>query len=75
MAGRINSHMIHIPLHHAGNGIDFADSVDFISEKFYPNGSPGPIGRVNFQGIPPDTEFIAGEIQIVSLVTNLRQFA
>ena len=65
--------MIQIPLCHAGNRIDFADAVNLVTEEFNTDGTPRPIGRVNFQGVTPHPEFIAGEINVVTLITNFRQ--
>ncbi len=73
MAGRVNGHMLHEPLGNAGHRVDLADPVNFIPEKLHPDGTPRPVSRVNFQGVPPETEFIPGEIQVVSLIADFRQ--
>ena len=67
--------MVDIALHHTGNRIDLADPVNFVAKKLHPDGSAGPIGRINLQRIAPQAKLITGEIQVISLVTNLRQFA
>ena len=74
VAGRIDGHVIQIPLSHTGNGVDLADAVDLISEELHPDGFTCPVGRINFQGIPPEPELVSGEVHIVSLIADLRQF-
>ena len=65
--------MLHKPLGNAGNRVDLADPVDFIPKKLHPDGTSRPIGRINLQSVPPETELVPGEIQVVSLVADFRQ--
>ena len=73
MAGGVDGHMVHIPFRNSGNRIDLADSVHFISEKFHPDGPSRPIGGIDFQGIPTEPELVPGKVQIIPLITDLRQ--
>ena len=73
MAGGVNRHMVHIALHHAGYGVDLADAIDLVPEKLHPNSPAGPIGRIDLQRVSPDPELISGEVDIVALITDLRQ--
>ena len=71
----IDGHMIDIPLRHAGNGVDLADPIHLIAEKFHPDGLTGPVGGVDLQGIAPEAELVTGEIQVIALVADLRQLS
>ena len=73
VAGRVDGHMIHHPLHQARDGIDLGDAVDLVPEKFHPDGSARPVDRVDLHGVPTDTEGIPGELDVVALVADLHQ--
>ena len=74
VAGRVNGHVLHISLHHAGDRIDFRNPVNLVAEELHPDGPSGPVSRVHLQGISPDPELVSGKIQVVPLVPDFRQF-
>ena len=53
--------------------INFRNTVDLISEKFYSHGCIGAVGRKNFQGISTDTEGTSVEVHLISGVLNVDQ--
>ena len=67
--------MLHHALGHASNGVDFRNAVDFVPEKLDADGPPCPVGRVNLQGIPSDTEGVSREVHVVALVADICQAA
>ena len=73
MAGRIDGHMLHIPLHHAGYRVDLTDAVNLVPKKLHPEGPAIGVGRIDLQRVPPNPELIPGEVQVVALVADFRQ--
>ena len=73
MAGGIDGHVVNIPLRNAGNGVDLADPVHLVPEKFHPDGTSRPVGGIDFQRVPPKAELVPGEVQIVPLIADFRQ--
>ena len=75
MAGGINGNMLNEPLRHAGDGVDFGDSINFIAKEFHPNGPAVPVGGINLQGVPTEAEFVPGEVQVVAFIAYFCEFA
>ena len=73
MAGGIDGHVVNIPLRNAGNGVNLADPVHLVPEKFHPDGTSRPVGGVDFQGVPPEAELVPGKVQIVPFIPDFRQ--
>ena len=72
---RVDGHMLHHALGHAGNGVDLGNPVDFVAEKLDADGAPCPVGGVNFERVSPDAEGISREVHVVALVADIRQAA
>ena len=72
---RVDGHMLHHALGHAGNGVDFRNAVDFVPEKLDADGPSCPVGGVNLQGVSSDAEGISREVHVVALVADIRQAA
>ena len=75
MAGGVDGHMVDIPLRQTGNRIDLRNPVNLIAEKLHTDSSACPVGGVDFQGVAPDTEFITGKVNVISLIADLGQLA
>ena len=72
---RVDGHMLHHALWHAGNGVDLGNPVDFVAEKLDADGPSCPVGGVNFERVSPDAEGISREVHVVALVADIRQAA
>ena len=56
-----------------GKNIDFCDTVYFIAEKFYTDGSIGTGNRENFYYVAPDAESASFEVHVVAGVLYFYQ--
>ena len=72
MPGRIDGHFLPFRDNFTGQGVDFGNAVDFISEHFDSYGGFLISGN-QFNGIPPDPKMRRGKIDIIATIMNINQ--
>src|SRR5262245_55397893 len=58
----------------AGQGVDLADALQFVTKEFQTVGHFLAYG-IDFQSVTTDTEFTASEVDVVTFVLNLSELA
>ena len=75
MRSRKDGHVGDDIFHFSGERVYLGNPIDFIPEKFHPDGSFAASRRKNFHRVPPNTELIADEVNIVAVVLDVHQFS
>ena len=70
MRGGVDGYMAEHAAHLAGQRVDLADAVNFISEIFYANCLVSGRCRKDFYYVAANAEFIADKIDVISFILN-----
>ena len=67
---RVDGGVVQLADQLAGQGVDFADPVDLVAEKFDADGVLARRCGEDLDGVPPHAELVAHEVDVVALIAD-----